>query len=295
MVMDNHKRKQAILNLLAARQKLTVNELLIEIQTSPATLRRDFKDLEKQGQVIRIHGGIIHPEAFRGESPYDYRRTQAQEAKAEMAELAALIVYPNANIFIDAGTTFIELGRRLFSRGDITIYTNSITLASALHTQNVRVICIGGQVKVVSKALVGGIADQWLGHLNFDIAFIGASGLSESEGAYATSIDEAYVKQLAMKRARRKVLMADSGKWNQPETVLFGQWPQFNDWVCDTGLTGVHAKSIAKRGVNVIQKKLESCCNEFNNFETADASSHVDGQAGASTCDVPVIQRPHNY
>lgn len=245
-----------MLDLLAIRQKLTVHELLTEIQTSPATLRRDFHVLEKKGLVVRVHGGIIHPEAFRGELPYDYRRTQAQEAKAEMAELAASLVSPSANIFIDAGTTFIELGRRLFSRGDITIYTNSITLAYSLHTQNVRVVCIGGEVKVVSKALVGGMADQWLGHLNFDIAFIGASGLSESEGAYATSIDEAHVKQLAMKRTKRKVLMADSSKWNQPETVLFGQWSQFDDWVCDTGLSGKHGESVAKNGVNVIQKKL---------------------------------------
>ena len=109
---------------------------------------------------------------------------------------------------------------------------------------------------MVSKALVGGIADQWLGHLNFDIAFIGASGLSESEGAYATSIDEAHVKQLAMNRAERNVLMADSRKWNQPETVLFGPWSRFDDWVCDRGLTAIYAESVAKRGVNVIQKKV---------------------------------------
>jgi DeoR/GlpR family transcriptional regulator of sugar metabolism len=254
--MDNHTRKQDILNLLSTRQKLTVDELLAEIPASPATLRRDFKVLEKQGAVIRVHGGIVHPEAFRGESPYDYRLSQAQEAKAEMAELAASIIPADSNIFIDAGTTFIELGHRLFSREDITIYTNSLSLAFALHTQNVRVICIGGEVKVVSKALVGGIADQWLGHLTFDIAFIGTSGLSESEGAYATSIDEAHVKQLAMKRAERKILMADSSKWNQPEAVLFGQWSQFNDWICDAGLSGIHAKSVRKQGVNVIQKEL---------------------------------------
>ena len=256
--MDNHERKQAILDLLATRQKLTVDDLLAEISASPATLRRDFKDLEKNGQVVRIHGGIIHPEAFRGESPYDFRRTQAQEAKTEMAKVAASIIDSNAGIFVDAGTTFIELGRRLFSREDITIYTNSITLACDLHTQNVRVICIGGEVKVVSKALVGGLADLWLGHLNFDIAFIGASGLSESEGAYATSIDEANVKQLVMKRARRKVLMADSSKWDQPETVMFGQWSQFDDWVCDSGLDESHAKAVTKKGVNLIQK----VCNE---------------------------------
>lgn len=256
MIMDNHRRRQGILNLLSSRKKLTVEELLTEIPASPATLRRDFKVLEKQGTLIRVHGGIVHPEAFRGESPYDYRLSQAQEAKAEMAELAVSIIPADSNIFIDAGTTFIELGHRLFSREDITIYTNSLSLAFALHTQNVRVICIGGEVKVISKALVGGIADQWLRHLRFDIAFIGASGLSESEGAYATSIDEAHVKQLAMKRAERKMLIADSSKWNQPEAVLFGQWSQFDDWVCDTGLGGNHAESVEKQGVNVIQKEL---------------------------------------
>jgi DeoR/GlpR family transcriptional regulator of sugar metabolism len=36
-----------------------------------------------------------------------------------------------------------------------------------------------------------------------------------------------------LSRAARKILLADSAKWQNPSTVQFAQWKDFNDWVTD--------------------------------------------------------------
>jgi DeoR/GlpR family transcriptional regulator of sugar metabolism len=97
------------------------------------------------------------------------------------------------------------------------------------------IVCAGGEYRRVSDALVGGLAVNWLGKLRFDVTFVAASGV-DADGCTSTEMTETIVKQEALVRSERRILLADSGKWNHPSMVRFDDWSHIDDWVSDAAL-----------------------------------------------------------
>ena len=112
-----------------------------------------------------------------------------------------------------------------------------------------------------SKSLTGAQGLQWLDHLRVDIAFIGASGLHEKEGASTTSLEEAAIKQTAMARAQRSVLLCDLRKLEKPSTICFAPWSGFDQWIVDKKPCGSNPPvKITTAGYNEVRTRKESTC-----------------------------------
>ncbi len=252
--MIAQERFQSISELLASRQKMTVHELQATLGVSPATLRRDLAKMEESGRVIRVRGAVVHPTYFRGEPSLAQKSRDSAAAKRAIARAAAELVPLQSTVFVDAGTTCLEVGRLLLARRDLTIVTNSIPLSSRVHEGEdaAKVIVIGGEVRPISGAMVGALALSWLEKLRADWCFVGASGLSESEGASTTELGEAAMKQAFLKRAKHKVLLADAKKWEQPVMVNFAAWNQFDYWITDEALETETKSNLEKQGVRVV-------------------------------------------
>jgi DeoR family transcriptional regulator, fructose operon transcriptional repressor len=251
--MFAHERFRAILDLLARKQRLTVQELRQAVHVSSATLRRDLAQLEAEGKVVRVHGGLVHPQALHGESTFDERSREVIEVKRAMAAAASKLVEPRSSVLIDAGTTCYEVGKALMTRRDLTIITNSIPLAELGQHAAAKVVCLGGEIRGTTGALTGALSLSWLEHLRADWAFVGASGLSERDGASTTELSEAAIKQAMLSRARRKVLMADGTKWDRAATVRFAGWQEFDYWITSSTTKLAAVKAVKKRGPRVIR------------------------------------------
>lgn len=53
------ERHQRILDLLQARQRLTTEHFAEALGVSRETIRRDLIELERSGQLARVHGGAV--------------------------------------------------------------------------------------------------------------------------------------------------------------------------------------------------------------------------------------------
>lgn len=231
--MFAQERRQAIRKIVQERRRLNFAELQALVPVSPATLRRDLDALERAGAIIRTHGGVLDPAYVRAEPSFEERAVRYQSAKKLIAACAAALVPPGASVFVDAGSTCLEAGRRLAARGDVRLVTHSASLvAVALHGES-ELLCIGGDLRKVSGAFTGGAALGSLRELRVQVAFIGASGLHPVEGASTTELSEADMKRAIIARASRIVLLADRSKWERPSTVRFAAWSDFDDWITD--------------------------------------------------------------
>jgi DeoR/GlpR family transcriptional regulator of sugar metabolism len=228
-----HSRHQRILDLLQQQPSASVELLQQHLGVSRSTLRRDLLELEEQGEIVRVHGGVVHRDSLRGEPTYDRRRREAMPAKQSIAQAAALLIPRDCVVYLDAGTTCVEVARQLSARPDITIFTHSIRLLMELGDSAARLTCVGGEYRAVSQALVGGFALSWLKQIRVDFAILGASGLSSS-GASTTELSEAGMKQEILQRARQNILVADARKWEKPAAVQFAEWAEINNLVTDT-------------------------------------------------------------
>lgn len=247
-----HDRLDAIRRLLSRNPRCPVAEIQRELGVSRATVRRDLLRLEASGELLRVHGGVLHPASVRGEPSFDRRSAERREAKRAIAARAALLVEPGASVFIDAGTTCLEAGLRLLPRDDVRIYTNSLRLLAAADRGGAELIAVGGQVRRTGEALVGAFALDWCRSLRFDLAFIGASGLSVEDGPSTTELSEAAVKQAAIARAARAILLADASKLGRPTAVNVAGWAAFSTWVCDAPAPASSAAKIRLAGTTIV-------------------------------------------
>jgi DeoR/GlpR family transcriptional regulator of sugar metabolism len=231
--MFAQERQQTIIRLLRERSRLSVPELVGELGASPATVRRDLTFLEDFGKIVRTHGGALSPGRSGSEVSYDRKSRQELSAKIAIAEAAAAMVEDGDSVFVDSGTTAFRTGVNLLGREGITLFTNSIPLLGQARSPGCRVVALGGEVRPVSLALVGGELLGWMHRIKFDLAFIGASGIDPKEGPCTTELGEAAVKGAAVRNSRRAVLLADASKWALKAPVRFSDWADFTDVVTD--------------------------------------------------------------
>ena len=249
--MFAQERFQTIDRLLQRKHRLSVRALQQTLRISSATLRRDLAELEKERRVIRVHGGVVHPDYLREEPNFDQKASLRAGVKGKIAQAAAALIPDHATVFIDAGTTCLEAGRLLGERKNLTLITNSVPLTQVLASAKARVLCLGGELRRISGALVGSFALSWLESLRAEWALIGASGLGLEEGISTTELSEAAIKRQFLARAPKKVLLADSLKWNKTSTIQFAEWCQFDFWITDPGLSDSAARAIRRRGPRV--------------------------------------------
>lgn len=243
------ERQRAIETIVRQKGRLKVSELARHFGASGITVRRDLRLLEAAGKVVRAHGGVMHPEFLTAEPGFERKAVDAVDAKVALAKLVAAELPERGQVFLDSGTTCLEVARQILDRRDLTIVTNSLPVLQLAAHAKARLVSVGGEVRAVSLALVGGLALDWLRALRFDTAVIAASGLDAKEGASTTELSEAAVKQTACARATRRVLVSHAAKWNQPAAVSFAGWDVFEVFVTDARLTAGEKALLRRAGV----------------------------------------------
>lgn len=245
------ERHQWIEREVASRVRVSFAELRELLRVSAATLRRDLTVLETAGRVVRTHGGVMHPGLLVGEPTLDEKRAARTMKKRRIADRLAGDVPDGAVVLIDGGTTCWEVARRLKLRASLTLITNSVPVLADYRDAKARLIALGGEVRVLSGALVGDGALAWLGELKVDLAILGASGLHRCDGASTTELGERAVKRSMIERATESWLAVDSSKCGRSAGFQFGTWRDFARCYTDEGFpqrmaTGVRVIRVPK-------------------------------------------------
>lgn len=252
--MFAHERYKVISELVARKQRVTVGALQKALRISQATLRRDLAEMEKLGAIVRVHGGVVSPQSLQGEASFVHKLHDCVEAKREIAKAAADLVEEGASVFLDSGTTCLEIGRRLIARGKVTLITNSVPLLSEAYKCGAPICSIGGELRAISGALTGAAALAWMEQFQADWAFLGSSGL-DAESVATTEINEAAIKRQFIANSRRAVLAADGSKWNRVAPVRFARWEDFECWITSGDIPAAGLAGVKKAGVKVVRCK----------------------------------------
>jgi DeoR/GlpR family transcriptional regulator of sugar metabolism len=248
------ERRQKILGLTAERGRAKIADLAEIFGVSEMTVHRDILQLEAQGFVRKIHGGVAHIGVE--ETPLRERIVQQHSEKQAIGRAAAALVQPGWTIYLSPGTTNIELARALPREG-ITVVTNSLPIAQELmQTTELEVVLTGGTVRRHAEALVGPAAEASLSSMYLNLAFIGATGLEEEAGLSVYSQTEAQVLQQVMRSARKTVVVSDSSKWGKVMGPVVAPLSQFHVFITDTNLPKAAGKYLKGLDVEVLQVEV---------------------------------------
>lgn len=215
--MLTEERHTFILKKLHLEEIVKSQDLIHELQASESTIRRDLAILEEAGELIRVHGGAkrnYHLDPELGMKEKSFKNIQE---KKQIAELAASLVQENDMIYLDAGSTTLELIPFL-TQPQITVVTNGVQHASLLADANIHTLLVGGRLKNSTKAIVGTTSIAELSNYQFDKAFLGMNGVHPRFGFTTPDPEEAALKTVAIKQSFEPFILADKSKF---DTVNF--------------------------------------------------------------------------
>jgi DeoR/GlpR family transcriptional regulator of sugar metabolism len=211
--MFPEERRTIILNILEKAGRCRVIDLARELAVSEVTVRQDLDVLEKQGLLSRTHGGAILIAKRGFERSFQLEETAFQDEKARIGKVAAGLVSDGETIILDVGTTVTEVARNIQSRKGLTVVTNALNIAMLLEdSPEITVLVTGGTLRAKQHSLVNPFGQFILERIQVDLAFIGINGIEAEHGATNANMAEAEMKSLFIKTARRRILVADSGK-----------------------------------------------------------------------------------
>lgn len=246
------RRQERLLRIVATRRAVRVEDLREALGVSPATIRRDLDVLQEAGRLRRVHGGAVALDVRPVEPLFEAKAAVNSDAKLGIARLAASLIEPGDTIYIDSGSTCLELARVLAGRVDLTVVSNSLPAIAALAARGSRVVAVGGEVRPLSQAIVGPLSGLLLEALYVDRAFMGTFGLSLEAGLTTSDPQEAFTKELVLSRARQVVLLADAGKMGTRSFAHAGRLDQVDVLVTDAPLDEGARRAFAEAEVRVL-------------------------------------------
>ena len=214
------ERHRQILRLLTERGRLTAAEIRSRLGVSAATARRDCTEIADAGLAMRARGALLPHDFSLVEPPFSRKSEKAVTAKVRLGRAAAALLPEDGTVFVDSGTTCLEVGRALLERPALRICTNSVPLLALAGESRATLSAVGGDVRPMSLAMTGALAQAWLENLRFDAAVVGASGLDATSGASTTEVSEAAVKTEVLRRSRRRMSSwLTPRKWGRPSAL----------------------------------------------------------------------------
>lgn len=211
--MSIEDRRKTILDMLNRQGKVRVVDLSKLFGISEVTIRNDLSEMETAGMLERIHGGAISThKAYYNMTFHDRMRTNEGEKRRIAAE-AALMVSDGDTIMVNSGTTTLFTVQELKNVKNLTIVTNSLSIAQEVgHYNNIHVILLGGSFNPQYQFTYGDDTISQLKRYKADKLILSADGVSADEGITTYHHLEVEVNRQMIARVNKTIVVADYSK-----------------------------------------------------------------------------------
>ena len=245
-------RQEQIKAYIEAKNVVTIKQLQeMFSNVSLMTIHRDLDALEQAGVLVKFRGGAKSVR-HAGDPEFNVRMRENNVGKLNIARKALTLLQPHSSVFLDASTTNLTLASNLPDI-NLNVFTTGPSIAlelCKLHNPVVSLCC--GTLNRKNLALSGQNTLQMLEKINIDMAFIGVSGCSLEAGFTCGTEGDMLVKQLVIRKARRRVIMCTKEKLSCLMPYTFAQLSDVDYLICDEPLPEAFARAAKDAGVTVL-------------------------------------------
>ena len=249
--MLTRERKLHIQSVLARDGRVVAKVLGEELGLSEDTIRRDLRELAAAGLLQRVHGGALPSSPAMGNlSAREQLRTSS---KSRIGRAAARLVQAGQVIFLDGGTSAIQVARHLPIDLRATVVTHSPSIAVELvgHA-SIEVEIIGGRLFKHSVVSVGAGALEALARVRPDMFFMGVTGVHPDAGLTTGDAEEAAVKRAISRQSGETVVLASEEKIGAVSPFLVIALADADVLIADGALPAALADACQNSGLSVI-------------------------------------------
>lgn len=249
--MRAEERQQTVLQVLAARGKVTIGELSVRFAVSEMTIRRDLVQLENDGLLRRTHGGAVRTASGSFEPPFALRAKMNLGAKRAIAGLVAQDLTDGQTLLLDGGSTGTVIAEALVGR-NLTVCALNMRVAQILATSAETTVMVpGGRIRYGEQSYVGPAAERTLADHRFDTYVMTVSAVDITAGLTEWNVDDAAVKRAALASSARCIVACDSSKFSQSAFARIAGLDQVDVIVTDAELAADQRQALPATGTSL--------------------------------------------
>lgn len=246
------QRQEMIRRAVQSEGSLSMQSLINLLGVSRETVRRDIAFMADQGLVTKVHGGIV-ANAVGVEPAYGERVVAHAGEKLRIAEAALAGVAEGQTLYLDSGTTVVELVRLLPVGLKVQVFTNSVAIAEELVNKQIQTYVLGGSLRAGELSVSGAFAQDMARAVHVDRAYFGAGGISLRYGVMDYHMEEAVLRRIVGEQAGEVVILADSSKYGMTGVVRVFDWKQVTQWITDAHLDPEIVDQLGAHSVEVVR------------------------------------------
>lgn len=249
------QRIEKIKSYIYENKTVTLDQICDQFQVSKSTLRRDLDSILQVSDIKKIYGGVTALPK-KGLISFEERNISNLDAKRRIAAAAADLVQDGDIIFIDSGTTTLQIMESIKDKQDITVLTNNVELIlRAIPYDNINIISLSGALNRKTFSFTGASAAQVLQNYNISKAFMAATGFSIASGISNSSPEESDIKRMAVQRSQQVCLLADSSKCGVVSLITYCEPDRLDILITSAELPKDYQDFFKKCGVRIIVAK----------------------------------------
>jgi DeoR/GlpR family transcriptional regulator of sugar metabolism len=251
------RRRMEILALLDSQRSLSTVELSALLAVPEATLRKDLALLAELGLLKLLSEGAAAIPHYRLSREKKERMRLNREKKERIGQAAAGLIHAGESVILDAGTTPLQVASHICAdlrlSGALTIYASSLTIFREIGAcPGIRMHMLGGIYLHEVESLAGPQTVETLKGIRADKVFLGADGLTLSNGVTTADILEADVDRYMLQASRQVIVVADSSKIGVIGLVTLVKLEELDILVTDQDAPPEFVDRAASLGVQVI-------------------------------------------
>ena len=239
-----YNRLKEIEAYIKKNKSLTLDELIEKFDISIQTLRRDLKELEENGNIEKVYGGVVYKEK---PSVIDIgiREISSLDKKRKIGQIASALIKDKDVIFIDSGTTACQIVP--YINKNVTIVSHSLLVIKELENRNdINAVLIGGQYRSDIKSFVFDTSDL---PYNFDLAFVSTVGIDIKNGLTNNDFFEGTVKKQVIKHSKKTCVVLDDTKFDNVAFNKFGDIKDIDILVTNTKVDKKYIDCLSKYNI----------------------------------------------
>jgi len=226
------------------------------LKCTEETIRRDLDALEKEGRVVRSHGGAMSVKDGVGEIQHHARQNRQKKEKAEIAELACAYIKAGETIFLDESSTVLAMVKHLPRKIEFSVVTTSELVSGQVRQMsNVKLYLLGGLYDELSYSYGGFMAEHAMSCLTVDRFFFSCKGIAERVGATEGAEERARLKKRLLESTNWTCALADHTKIGIKSKFSFIFPDSIDLLITDSACPSSEIAELEKAGIKTITKK----------------------------------------
>jgi len=247
------QRREKILELIKEDGSAKVVALAKLFKVTEVTIRQDLDKLEKDGLVVKEHGGAYLKNVEDQVRTFSLANQENIDKKELIAIKCLEFIDSGDTIILDSGSTTTEIAKKLRGYHNLTVITNALNIALILGAEpGIEVIMTGGEFKPPTLSLTGQKAADFFKGLNVQKLFLATAGISLKSGLTYPSISDLVVKKAMIDAADTTYLVADSTKIGKSSFASLGALSLIDYIITDAGIEQKHKALFKENEIELI-------------------------------------------